>query len=101
MKALKSLWHWIKEIHAAGDGASAKRVYGGIIIIACSILLYLFSRGSEYYFTIPIWKEIKDTMENFFLIGASLVGLDTVRQIWSIGAGKQKDKGNSKTTTND
>lgn len=92
MKAIKSLWKFIKDIHSSSDGASAKRFYGGIIVMACLILLYLFSAGFGKWFTIPIWDKVQNTLENFFLIGASMIGLDTVRQIWSIGAGKIKDK---------
>lgn len=80
-KALTAIWEFFKRVHAGTEEASAKRVYGGLIIISLLCILYFVSLK-----LVPkdVWLEIQSTVEYMFTIGASLLGLNTIIDIYKV-----------------
>jgi len=85
-KGLEALWQFFKVIHSGSEEGSSKRIYGGLIIIAMLILIYLVT-------LLPVPLEIWDAIETFvtyaFTIGATLLGLNTIIDIAKIRKPKQ------------
>lgn len=75
--ALKEIWEFYKKIHSGSEEGSAKRFYGGIIIVALLVAFYLF--GKEV-FPQTVWISMRDTFEYLFLIGATLIGLGVIQE---------------------
>lgn len=63
---MKKLFQIIKDIHSGKGEISAKRVYGGIGFLACVIAIVIFKR---------------DLLSELLYTSATMIGLDTIRQI--------------------
>lgn len=92
-RVLLAAWDFFKKVHAGTEEASAKRIYGGIIIIAILCILYFTALKLV---TNDVWINIQSTVEYFFTIGASLLGLNTIIDLYKVKKSKQTgqdDKG--------
>ena len=71
-------WDWIKLAHSSSDEASSKRFYGGIIVINCIIILYLFS---AQVFKPSVWTTIAPYWIILLLSGMGLISLSVLETI--------------------
>jgi hypothetical protein len=71
-------WDWIKIAHSSSDEASSKRFYGGIIVINCIIILYLFSAG---VFKLIVWTNIAPYWIILLVSGLGLISLSVLEKI--------------------
>ena len=97
-KAIVALWQFFKVIHSGSEEGSAKRMYGGIIIIAMLTLMYFASLG-----LIPVdtWIEIEGTFQYVFTIGATLLGLNIAVDLTKIAIEKRNKKGGTNDKPSD
>jgi len=89
VKGIKAFFNWVKMVHSGKSDASAKRVYGGLIIIALLVIVYLVIWG---VCPVETWKEIKSTIEFMFTVGAGLLGLNVLIDIWKVQKGKSTNE---------
>lgn len=71
-------WDWIKTAHSSSDEASSKRFYGGIIVINCIIILYLFS---AQVFKSNVWTNIAPYWIILLMSGLGLISLSVLEKI--------------------
>jgi|GEM_PF-3858765 len=89
LEPIKAFFKWVKMVHSSKSDASAKRVYGGLIIIALLVIVYLVVLK---VCPIGVWKNIKSTVEFMFTVGAGLLGLNVLIDIWKVQKGKSTNK---------
>ena len=70
---VRAIWRFFKAVHSASEDGSAKRVYGGLIIVALLTALYLVLLEVV---PLKIWAEVESTFQYIFTVGASLLGLN-------------------------
>lgn len=90
IRAIVAIWQFFKVIHSGSDEGSAKRFYGGIIIVSLLVLMYFASLG-----LIPVdtWIELEGTFQYVFTIGATLLGLNIAVDLTKIAIEKRNKKG--------
>ena len=76
-----TFWKWLRLVHSGKDEASSKRFYGGIIIILTLGILFLVVWGICPTGT---WGKIEGTVQYVFTVGASLIGLNTIIDLYKI-----------------
>jgi hypothetical protein len=84
-----TFWNFLKVVHSGSEDGSAKRVYGGLIIIALLVILYF---TAHKIIPLEIWDKIESTFQYIFTVGATLLGLNTAIDIFKvIKNGKDKE----------
>lgn len=71
-------WNWIKLAHSSSEEASSKRLYGGIMILSCIVLFFLFSAG---IFDMGAWPQIAPYWTFLLVLGVALISISTVEKI--------------------
>lgn len=78
---MKKLLNFLMRIHSAAEDASAKRFYGGLIILTSLVVIYMVAWGIT---PVDVWKELSDTLEYVVVIAAGLLGAGAVVDIFKI-----------------
>ena len=87
-----TFFSWVKSVFSGSEEASAKRVFGSITLIAMVVLLYFVAHK---LIPLDIWDKIEGTVQYIATIGASLLGLNTIIDIYKVA---RNGKGNGPAT---
>ncbi len=71
-------WDFIKLAHSSSDEASSKRLWGGVMITCCMIMLYLFAAS---VFSTTVWTYIAPYWTFVLVLGAGMISLGVVEKI--------------------
>jgi len=71
-------WDWVKLAHSSSDEASSKRFYGGIIVLNCIVIFYLFS---AQVFKPAIWVNMAPYWIILLMSGLGLISLSVLEKI--------------------
>ncbi len=74
-------WDWIKLAHSSSDDASSKRLYGGIIVLNCIIIFYLFS---SQVFKQEVWTFVAPYWLILLMSGLGLISLSVLEKVVQI-----------------
>jgi hypothetical protein len=74
-------WDWIKIAHSSSDEASSKRLYGGIIVLNCIIIFYLFSSS---VFKPEVWTFVAPYWLILLMSGLGLISLSVLEKVVQI-----------------
>ena len=89
LKAITAVWRFFKLTHSGSDEGSAKRLYGGLIIIATLVIVYFVALQLV---PVNVWTEIESTLQYIFTIGATLLGLNIAVDLTKIATSKKGEK---------
>ncbi len=71
-------WDFIKIAHSSSDEASSKRLYGGIIVLNCIIIFYLFA---AQVFKLDAWTPLAPYWLILLMSGLGLISLSVLEKI--------------------